>query len=119
MSRKQSQSGCSCAVVFLALIGAFLVLSSGRLPQKNWRGGGGQTPSQKSNRVTINQYEQIYDGMSYSQIVGILGPGIEESRVNLADIITVSYRWQNSDGSNMSAMLQNDKVVARSQFGLE
>ena len=29
------------------------------------------------------------------------------------------YMWQNSDGSNMNAMFQNDKLVNKAQFGLK
>ncbi len=33
-------------------------------------------------------------------------------------IKTVMHQWMNSDGSNMNAMFQNDKLVQKAQFGL-
>ena len=69
--------------------------------------------------VTKYEYNQIVEGMSYSDVVRIIGaPGEELSRSDMAGISTVMYSWANSGGSNMNAMFQNDKLVSRAQFGL-
>jgi hypothetical protein len=49
--------------------------------------------------------------MSRNNIDGV--PGVIES------IDTVMYQWVNSNGSNMNAMFQNDKLNQKAQFGLK
>jgi hypothetical protein len=69
--------------------------------------------------VTMANYTQIVNGMSYQQVKDIVGTeGKEMSSSELAGFITISYSWQNSDGSNMLLIFQNDKLVTKSQFGL-
>lgn len=96
----------------------------------------GQTPYQRAANtirkkttatvVTYQEYLAIEDGMKYERACEIIGqPGIEESRSTIdgvpgvmESITTVSYRWQNDDGSNMSAIFQNDRMEVKAQFGL-
>jgi len=76
--------------------------------------------------VTLEKYHKIATGMSYSQVVEIIGaPGTEMSRNEMPaipgampGILTVMFMWQNSDGSNMNAMFQNNKLISKAQFGL-
>jgi hypothetical protein len=71
--------------------------------------------------VTLSEFNQIQSEMSYSEVVGIIGAsGAEQSRVEVPGAPeTVMYAWQNSDGSNMNAMFQDDKLVTKAQFGLK
>ena len=76
--------------------------------------------------VTKADYNQIRNGMSYREVVGIIGSQGEELSSNrmegvpgvMDSIETTMYMWQNSDGSNMNAMFQNDKLVQKAQAGL-
>lgn len=69
--------------------------------------------------VTKAEYDQIREGMTYDQVVRIIGaPGDEQSRTDLAGFTTVMYAWMNSNGSNMNAMFQNGELVSKAQFGL-
>jgi hypothetical protein len=69
--------------------------------------------------VTRQKYNQITEGMSYSDVVEIIGTVGEELSSNaIAGYITVMYQWENSDGSNMNAMFQNDKLITKAQIGL-
>ena len=79
------------------------------------------TGSTSSRGVSLAQFQQLRDGMTYGEAVGVLGsPGTEQSRSNIADIVTVMYSWPGSGtlGANMNAMFQNDKLVTKAQFGL-
>lgn len=71
--------------------------------------------------VTLTQFNQLRDGMSYKEAVAILGSeGVEQSSSNVAGIKTVMYAWNgNTFGANMNAMFQDDKLVQKAQFGLE
>lgn len=76
--------------------------------------------------ITKSKYDGIREGMSYEEVVKILGvrgnevsssymegiPGVMES------VTTKMYEWQNRDGSNMNAMFQNNKLVSKAQYGL-
>lgn len=80
-----------------------------------------------SDVVSKAEFDQISDGASYSQVVSIIGEeGTESSSGTMEgvpgvmpSITTKMYTWQNSDGSNMNAMFQNDKLVNKAQFGLK
>jgi hypothetical protein len=70
--------------------------------------------------VTMDKFNKIQSGMSYQQVVNIIGKqGEESSRVDVSGYNTVLYMWQNGDGTNMNAMFQNDKLVSKAQFGLK
>ena len=79
-----------------------------------------------SVKVTKAEYLRIEDGMSYSEVVGIINEyGEELSRSKMpgvpgvyGEIVTVMYQWQNRDGSNMNAMFQNDSLMCKAQYGL-
>jgi len=79
------------------------------------------TGSTSSGGVSLAQFQQMRDGMTYGEAVAVLGsPGTEQSRSNIGDIVTVMYSWPGSGtlGANMNAMFQNDKLVTKAQFGL-
>ncbi len=77
--------------------------------------------------LTLEKYNRIQTGMSYTEVVNIIGyDGTEMSRNKLdaiptisKEVITVMYMWQNSNGSNMNALFQNDKLMQKAQFGLK
>lgn len=69
--------------------------------------------------VTLAEYEQVREGMSYVEVNAIIGSaGQELSRSDIAGYSTVMYSWANSNGSNMNAMFQNGRLVNKAQLGL-
>lgn len=78
-------------------------------------------------KVTKSEFDRIKNGMSYRDVVNIIGePGeeISSNRIEgvpgvMESIDTIMYMWQNPGGSNMNAMFQNDKLMQKSQFGLK
>ena len=135
-------------VAFVLLwVGTARVISGGGL--KRWGGGflgaiactivvgmfvpfGGRSPAQSSGRavmpqfpgqaapvVTKAEFDAVREGMTYQEVVRIIGASGElQSSSDLAGIKTVMYSWMNANGSNMNAMFQNDKLVQKAQFGL-
>lgn len=70
-------------------------------------------------RLTKAKYDAVTTGMTYSEVVAVIGfAGEELSRVEIAGATTVMYGWQNPDGSNMNATFQRGTLVAKAQFGL-
>jgi len=83
-------------------------------------------PFLRSDIVTIQEYNQIKDNMSYMEVVQIIGEnGIEVSRTNMdgqgvmQSLNTVSYKWVNENGSNCLATFMNDRLKTIAQSGLK
>lgn len=71
--------------------------------------------------VTKAEYSRVQMGMSYHQVVAILGPPDEAlSETEMAGFHTIMYMWEGRGGfgANMNAMFQNGKLVNKAQFGL-
>jgi len=79
------------------------------------------TPAATTAGVTMASYNRIKNGMTYSQVVQILGKeGTELSSNEIAGIRTIMYQWEGDGwGSNMNVMFQNGKVIQKAQFGLK
>ena len=79
----------------------------------------------QSAGVTMASYNRLKPGMTYLEVVKILGKeGTEVSSNEIAGIKAVMYQW-NADGlsgallgGNMNAIFQNGKLVQKAQFGL-
>jgi hypothetical protein len=72
------------------------------------------------------KYDAIKTGMSYIDVVAIIGFGGEElsrNKINgvpgvMESVETIMYQWVNSGGSNMNAIFQNNRLFQKAQFGL-
>jgi hypothetical protein len=70
--------------------------------------------------VTLENFGRLKDGMTYPEVVKILGKeGTEISSSNIAGYKTVMYQWEGQGFGNMNAMFQNGKLVSKAQFGLK
>ena len=70
--------------------------------------------------ITLAEFLRIRTGMSYGEVVDVLGEfGEELSRTDLPGIpTTIMYGWRNPDGSNMNATFQGGSLIQKAQFGL-
>ncbi|MEM9378395.1 MAG: hypothetical protein AAGB93_00500 [Planctomycetota bacterium] len=76
--------------------------------------------------ITLEEFEQLADGISYARACEIIGargssqsrstmPGVE----GIAQAMTIEqFSWMNPGGSNASIQFQNDRLTMKSQFGL-
>ena len=77
--------------------------------------------------VSKDKFSAIHEGMTYREVVTIIGTEGEELSSNkmegvpgvMPSVSTKMYTWQNGDGSIMNAMFQNDKLIQKAQFGLK
>ena len=76
-------------------------------------------PKIVEKKYSYEKFLKIEMGMTYDQVKAILGDGTEESSTGDGDAKTVTYRWQNSDGSNLSITLQGGKVINKTQAFLQ
>lgn len=71
--------------------------------------------------MSLAEFEQIATGMTYEQVVAIVGgEGELMSQVELAGLSTVMYSWEGDGmlGANANVMFQNGAEVSKAQFGL-
>jgi hypothetical protein len=112
--------GCGC-LVFFVLVFMFLTYN-GLMPYSSSFTSGDSSSGSGiavSQGVTLRQYNQLQTGMTAPQIVSILGAGAHEDGSNeIGGIITVSYTWQNTDGSNIIIIMQGGRLVQKTQAGL-
>ena len=78
-------------------------------------------PTKKSTGVTMEQFTSLKTGMSYEEVVTILGSeGEELSSIDIEGYSTIMYMWNGSSfASNMNATFQNNKLISKAQFGLK
>jgi len=79
-----------------------------------------QAFAQSGCKVTKAQYDALKHGMSYAQVVSVLGcEGEELSSSEIAGFKTIMFMWEGRGfGANMNVMIQNDELVQKAQFGL-
>jgi DNA-directed RNA polymerase subunit RPC12/RpoP len=116
--------------VIVGLLGFFIGLSlvnegmTGRSSSKPEAGF--KMPSIGKQIVVFDEYQKIQNGMTYKEVVAIIGAEGEELSRNKIDgvpgvmqsVETIMYQWVNSNGSNMNAIFQNDRLFQKAQFGL-
>lgn len=69
--------------------------------------------------VTLENFNSVSEGMTYEEVVAILGEGEIISESEIMDYTSVMYQWMNKDGSNMNAMFQGNSLTMKSQFNLK
>src|SRR5262249_52917324 len=70
----------------------------------------------KSTRADLGR---ISEGMTYEQVVSIIGsPGELLISNEIGGIKTLTYSWKNANGSNINAIFQNGKLIQKAQLGL-
>ena len=83
------------------------------------------TPAPEPKKgITKAEFDQIQNGMTYEQVVQIIGSEGElmsESGDKGTQFYTVMYTWEGESGfgANANAMFQGGKMVNKAQFGLK
>lgn len=72
-----------------------------------------------STGVTMDNFNKLKTGMTYEQVVKILGEeGTVLSENEMSGYRTVMYQWKGGYVANMNCMFQNGKLISKAQFGL-
>ena len=80
------------------------------------------TAEQKQEKLNYEKFNKIQTGMTYQQVVDIIGEdGTVLSESEIANIKTTIYSWygEGSIGANANVTFQNGKVTSKAQFGLK
>jgi hypothetical protein len=74
-----------------------------------------------SPRVTKAKYDQVQTGMTLSQVQDIIGkPGELTTEISVpTGGPQAFYHWKNPDGSSMTAIFLNGKLVLKNQINLK
>jgi hypothetical protein len=76
----------------------------------------------KPEAVTLAEFQSLQQGMSYQQVVAIVGSEgtlKSENSSSGSGLEYKSYDWENADGSTMSLSFNNGSLSNRYQFGLK
>ncbi|OYD07593.1 DUF3862 domain-containing protein [Paludifilum halophilum] len=76
----------------------------------------------KDSGVTLDNFQKIENGMTYDEVVEILGKeGELISEAGEGQYKTEMYQWEGDSGfgANMNVTFQNDEVQSKAQAGLE
>ena len=88
-----------CAVILIAL----LIATLGFHPEA---------------RYTAEQYQQLQTGMSYEQVVDVLGHEGEAAEGSSGTDDSQTYIWSNDDGSSITVTFTGDTASAIDQDGI-
>lgn len=76
-------------------------------------------PKPKRRHISLQEFDQLDLGMSYKEVVKVLGrPGKEDSRMELLGTTTTTYEWKEGLGRMVFLTFEDDKLSSRMQFGL-
>ena len=76
--------------------------------------------SKSKSKVTYDNYLKVKNDMSPDEVISILGDDYrEDGRNTIANITTVSYTWNDGVFRSVNVTFQNDKVMSKTQIGLD
>ena len=97
--------------------------SSSPSPAPTTAGTPSSSPGNKTTsgaEMTKAKYDQIKNGMSYKQVVDIIGSeGEEMSSSQIGRYKLSSYKWQGPGYTMIYASFNNDKLTSKSQANLK
>ncbi|MEZ5344835.1 MAG: DUF3862 domain-containing protein [Pyrinomonadaceae bacterium] len=77
-------------------------------------------PVKKTGALTMENYKKVKPGMTYKEVVEILGEeGDEVSSTNIAGFKTSTYMWRSGSFTNVTLTFQNEKLMSKFQMGLD
>ena len=114
--------GRGCLIVILTIIivfggGIVMTISMNDFTQKSVSG-----VSNKSEYITMEEYNQIENGMTYEEVKEIVGSNGEvSSTVSMNGTTVTIYTWYGNGvaGSNANVTFTNNEVTGKAQVGLK
>ena len=115
--------GCNCSKKF----GDFAVNTESNQPVANSTPFATNTTTvpnlptnDKKSSLTIAQYNQVKNGMTYQETVDAIGSeGTEVSSTEISGYKTATYKWEGENYSFIFLTFQNDKLISKTQTNLK
>ncbi len=78
------------------------------------------TTASKSAGLTLDKYNQIKNGMSYQEVVSVVGSeGTEVMSSGEGKYKVTSYQWKGENFEFLTIVLMGDKVTSKTQANLK
>lgn len=106
-------------ILIVVFIGVIIVMNENKTDNQMSTGA---EAIQKQERLNLEKFNKIETGMTYEQVVTIIGEeGTVLSESEISNIKTIIYSWygKGSIGANANVTFQNGKVISKAQFGLK
>jgi hypothetical protein len=109
------------ALVFLGAILGMSVLKLVETQRATLKSpGSNQVAAKPARAVTLSTYRLVRTGMSYPQVVDIVGRKADDTESPfLGDKAEVFAEWRNPDGSGFAVTFRNGRLLSQSQTGLD
>lgn len=76
--------------------------------------------SKSSSNLTLGKFKQIKDGMSYKEVVEIIGSeGIETASSGKGKYKVMTYQWKDDNFKFIYCVFMGDKMTSKTQANLE
>lgn len=111
--KKQGAPGCLIVLLVVVIIAVLAVVFG---PSKE------EQQDLDAPKITLEEYNQIEPGMTYDQVVKIIGSeGTPSSEVEVVGVNSKLYTWEGVGdlGANANVTFVDGKVTIKAQFGLE
>ena len=105
----------------ITVVVVVVAATSGNTGSEN-NSGNTSAPQKNSPKISMEEFEKIKTGMSYEEVVSIIGgEGELTSQVDIAGYDTKMYTWQGEGGlgANANATFQNGALTSKAQLGLK
>lgn len=118
--RTLKSHGCLMSILIFIIIvcgGLAMTINMNNSIQKSVSG-----VSDESEYITMSEYNQIQEGMSYDEVKEIIGSDGELTSTSSMGGYTISiYTWYGNGaaGSNANVTFTNDEVTGKAQVGLK
>lgn len=109
--------------ILIIIIGIGIIANSGSTNNSSTSTNSSTSSSvvQSNNAITLEKFSKIQTGMTYQQVVDIVGTeGTLSTESSVGNLTYQIYYWYGSDGiSNATISFDNGKVSGKSQIGLK
>lgn len=107
--------------IIIVIIGICTIINSGSSNKTSTNLTTSTENAQSEQYMTLEKFNKIQTGMTYQQVVDIVGTeGTLSTESSYGSASMKIYYWYSSDGvSNATISFDNDKVSAKSQIGLK
>ena len=107
--------------VFLAIFGIMLFMAGIGSAAGGSSSSQEPTADQHPEYITNEEYDAIENGMTYDEVVAIIGgEGEVSAESEFMDVVTRMVVWKADPyGANATITFQNGEVVAKAKFGMD
>lgn len=109
-------------IILIMILAVFIGIGAGIIHQEIKNPGTIITNTQdQKQKVTLEKFNQIQTGMTYDEVVSIIGEeGTLSTESSYGNANMKIYYWYSEDGiTNATISFMNGKVEAKSQIGLK